>query len=211
VSFLTGTQVECLYAMPASGAATTAAAATIISGTTAANPAYLLPAGYFTPQSGTTPGKSLLLKGGGWFTIGGTAVTDVFQVGLNTAAGTGTPAIVLAKTGVFTTLINWTSAAFDFEVMVTATALGVGATAATANAVGSVSLGAANNADAPTLGTMGTSTTASLASKIMMGTPQTAATFNTLTAYYLEVSNTWNVTTGAPSITLTNFYVFGLN
>lgn len=211
MSFLTGTQAELLYAMPASGAATTAAAATIISGTTAANPPYLLPAGFFSPQTGTTPGKSVLIKGGGWFTVGATAVTDVFQVGLNTAAGTGTPAIVLAKTAAFTTLINWTTAAFDFEVMATLTAQGVGATAGSLNTVGSVSLGAANNLDAPTLGTMGTTTTASLASKIMMGAPQTPVTFNTLTAYYIEVSNTWSVVTGAPSITLTNFYIFGLN
>jgi hypothetical protein len=197
--------------MPASGAATTAAAATIISGTTAANPPYQLPGGFFNAQSGTAPGKSLLIKGGGWFTVGTTAVTDVFQVGLNTAAGTGTPAIVLAKTGAFTTLVSWTTAAFDFEVMVTLTAQGVGATAGTLNAVGSISLGAANNADAPTLGTMGTSTTASLASKIMMGTPQTAVQFNTLTGYYVEISNTWSVTTGSPSITLTNYYIFGIN
>ena len=46
MSGLTGTQVECLYAMPASGAATTAAAATVISGTTAANPPYRCPAGF---------------------------------------------------------------------------------------------------------------------------------------------------------------------
>lgn len=210
MSFVTGTQTELLYAMPASGGATTAAAATIISGTTAANPPYLLPGGYFGPQSGGGAGKSLLIKGGGWLTVGGTAVTDVFQVGLNTTAGTGTPAIVLAKTGAFTTLINWTTAAFDFEVMVTATAPGLSGTG-TFNGVGSISLGAGNNAAVPTLGTMGTSTTNSLASKIMMGTPNTAVNFTSSTAYYVEVSNTWSATTGSPSITLTNFYVFGLN
>jgi hypothetical protein len=203
--------MECLYAMPASGAATTAASATIISGTTAANPPYLLQGGFFNPQVGTVPGKSLLIKGGGWFTVGSTAVTDVFQIGLNTVAGTGTPAIVLAKTAAFTTLINWTTAAFDFEVLVTLTAQGVGATAGSLNTVGHLSMGAANNLDAPTLGTMGTSTTASLASTIMIGAPQTAVTFNTLTAYYIEVSNTWSVVTGAPSITLTNYYIFGIN
>jgi hypothetical protein len=87
----------------------------------------------------------------------------------------------------------------------------VGATAGSLNTVGHLSMGAANNLDAPTLGTMGTSTTASLASTIMIGAPQTAVTFNTLTAYYIEVSNTWSVVTGAPSITLTNYYIFGIN
>ncbi len=93
MSFYTGTQSELLYSMPASATAVTAAAATVMSGTSTTNPAYQLPA-YFFPNNGGI-GKSLLLKGGGVFTIGTTAVTDIFQVGFNTTAGTGTP--VLAR------------------------------------------------------------------------------------------------------------------
>jgi hypothetical protein len=209
MSFLTGTQVECLYAMPASGAATTAAAATVMSGTTAANPPYALPAGFFSMQSGTTPGKSLYIKGGGWFTVGATAVTDIIQVGFNTTANAGAIAVPL-KTGTLTTLASQTSCEFMFEVWATATALGVGATATTVNAIGKFEIGNANNAATGTFGTTAATSTAQIYG-YMIGTPQTALTFDNSVKQYVEISNTWSVVTGAPTITLTNFYVFGLN
>jgi hypothetical protein len=198
--------------MPASGAATTAAAATVISGTTAANPPYLLPGGFFNPQTGTTPGKSLLIKGGGWFTVGSTAVTTAFTVGLNTVANSGpfTSGIKLGNTGTMTTLASQTNCAFMFEMMVTLTAQGVGATAGTLNAVGKFEIGNANNAATATWGTTAATSTAQIYG-YMIGAPQTAVQMNTLTAYYIEASNNWSVVTGAPTITLTNFYIFGIN
>lgn len=210
MSGITGTQVETLYAMPASGAATTAAAATVISGTTAANPPYLLPPGFFNPQVGTTPGKSLLIKGGGWFTVGSTAVTTVFSVGINTTANTGPPAIIMGKTGTMTTLASQTDCAFMFEMWVTCTAQGVGSTAGSFNTVGKFEIGNANNAATGTWGTIGATSTATVYD-YMICAPQTPVTFNTLTGYYIEVSNAWSATTGAPSMTLTNYYILGLN
>jgi hypothetical protein len=207
MSGLTGTQVECLYAMPASGVAVTAAAATVMSGTTAANPPYLLPGGFFSPATGTVPGKSLLIKGGGSWATPTAARTTNFQIGLNTAAGTGAIAIPLGKTGTLTTVITTATAAFEFEIMVTCTVQGVGATAGSLNAVGWVEYGIANNAAAGTFGTY----SANNASRFLIGTPQTAVTFNTLTAYYVECSNTWDAVTNSPTITLTNFLIFGLN
>ena len=201
MSFLTGTQAELLYSMPASGSAVTAAAITVMSGSTAANPAYALPANYFSPQSGTTPGKALLLKGGGSWATPTAARTTVFTAGLDT--GAGTLGITLAKTGTLTTVITSATAAFDFEIMVTLTAQGVGATAGTLNAVGWVEYGIANNAAAGTFGTYG----ANNASRFMIGTPQTAVTFNTLTSYYLEVFNTWDATTNAPTIKIGRAHV----
>ncbi len=208
ISFLTGTQVELLYAMPVSGPAVTSAAATIMSGDTAANPPYLLPAGYFQQQSGAGPGKSLLLKGGGWATIGTTAVTDIFTVGMNTTAGTLLNTV--AKTGTFTTVASVTSVIFTFEVMLTCTITGSAANAGSINAVGEMHFGAGNNAAAPTWGTYGATNTTFFCTT-MIGTPQTAVTVTPTLAYYIELFNQWNVTTGAPTITLTNFYVFGLN
>lgn len=207
-SGITGTWVECLYAMPVSGGAVTAAASTIMSGASAANPPYLLPAGFFQQQSGVSPGKSLLLKGGGVCTVGGTAVTDIFTVGMNTTAGTLLNTV--AKTGTFTTVINMTSLAFTFEVMMTCTVTGSAANAGSINCVGELKFMAANNADAPTWGTYGAATT-SLFCVMGIGTPQTAVTLNPTLAYYIELFNQWNVTTGAPTITLTNYYIFGLN
>src|SRR6266576_1239420 len=204
MSFLYGTQVECLYSMPASGSAVTAAAITAMSGSTAANPAYALPA-IFQYSEGAKPGKALLLKGGGSWATPTAARTTIFTAGLDTTAGT--LGITLAKTGTLTTVITSATAAFDFEILVTCTAMGVGATAGTLNAVGWVEYGIANNAATGTFGTYG----ANNASRFMIGTPQTAVTFNPLTSYYVEVFNTWDATTNAPTTTLTNFNVYCVN
>ena len=210
MSFYTGTQVECLYAMPASGPAVTAAAATVMSGTTAINPPYALPLGFFQQQSGSGPGKSLLVKGGGWFTVGSTAVTTIFQIGLNSTAGTGTIALPFGKTGTMTTLASQSNCGFMFEVLVTSTSPGFGATTTALNAVGKFEIGNANNAATATWGTTSATSTAQIYG-YMIGTPQTAVAPVPTTQYFVECSNTWSVTTGAPTITLTNFMIFGLN
>jgi hypothetical protein len=203
VSFITGTQTELLYAMPASSTAVTAAAQTLLSANAAANPAYQLPAGFFAPQSGNGPGKSLLLKGGGVFSVGTTAVTDVFTVAIDATAGTY--ANTIAKTGAFTTVASVANGAFEFELMLTATAVG---TSGSLNGVGHLLWGPANNAAAPSQSAY----SATLSGQpIMIGTPQTPVSFNNTSAYYLELFNTWSSTTGASTITLTNFLIFGLN
>jgi hypothetical protein len=208
MSFYTGTQCELLYAMPASGAAVTAAAATVMSGTTAANPPYALPLNFFAQQSGGGAGKSLLIKGGGsWATPTATRTTN-FQIGLNSTAGTGTIALPFGKTGTITTVITTATAAFDFEVLVTGTAPGFGSTAGSLNAVGWVEYGIANNAATATIGgTFGPN----MATRFLIGTPQTAIAPVPSTQYYVECSNTWDATTNSPTITLTNFLIFGLN
>jgi hypothetical protein len=210
VSFFTGTQTELLYAMPATGPTVTAAAATVMTGASAANPAYALPLGFFNQQSGGGAGKSLLIKGGGWFTVGSTAVTTVFQVGLNSTAGTGAIALPFGKTGTMTTLASQTSCAFMFEVLVTATSPGYSATTTAINAVGKFEIGNANNAATATWGTTAATSTAQIYG-YMIGTPQTPIAPVPTTQYYVECSNTWSVTTGAPTIVLTNFFIFGLN
>src|SRR6185503_3208266 len=106
MSFYTGNQVECLYAMPASGVAVTAAAATVMSGTTAANPAYQLPTGFFAQQMGSGASRSLLIKGGGWWSTATAARTTNFQIGLNTTVNTGAIALLFGKTGTLTTVVT---------------------------------------------------------------------------------------------------------
>lgn len=213
MSFLYGTQVECLYAMPSAGAAVTAAAQTVLSKANAGGAgggAYQLPAFFFNQNSGNGPGKSLLIKGGGFFTVGGTAVTDIFQVAFDTTAGTYASAGLIAETGTFTTLASITNGAFTFEVMVTCQA--TGGSSGILAAVGEVKFGAANNAWAGTIGTIGTSSTTLSALPIMIGAPNAGATsINTQQAYFIELFNTWSATTGSPSITLSNYLIFGLN
>jgi hypothetical protein len=208
VSFYTGTQCELLYAMPASGVAVTAVAATTASGTTAANPAYALPLGFFNQQSGGGAGKSLLIKGGGWWSTPTAARTLIFQVGLNSTVNTGAIALPLGKTGNIVTVVTASaSAIWNFEVMVTCTAPGQAGTAGSLNAFGWVEYGIGNNAAAGTVGTY----TSNNASRFLIGTAQTAIAPIPTTQYYVECSNQWDATTNAPTITLTNFMIFGLN
>jgi hypothetical protein len=208
MSFYTGTQCELLYAMPASGVAVTAAAATVMSGTTAANPPYALPLGFFNQQSAGGAGKSLLIKGGGWWSTPTAARTTTFRIGLNSTAGTGTMPILFGTTGTLTTVITTSaSAIFNFEVIATATSPGFGATAAAVNAFGWVEYGIGNNAATGTFGTYSSNN----ASRFLIGTAQTAVAPVPSTQYYVECSNAWDATTNAPTITLTNFLIFGLN
>ena len=193
--------------MPASGAAVTAAAATVMSGTTAANPPYALPLGFFQQQSGGGAGKSLLIKGGGWWQTPTAARTTNFQIGLNSTAGTGTIALPFGKTGTITTVITTNQQNFDFEVMVTCTTPGQSATAGTLNAVGWVEYGNGNNVAAGTIGTYSSNN----ASRFLIGTAQTPVAPVPTTQYFVECSNTWDAVTNAPTITLTNFLIFGLN
>jgi len=206
MSFYTGTQCELLYSMPASGSAVTAAAATVMSGTTAANPAYAMPLDFFWQKSGGGAGRSMLLKGGGWWSTATAARTTNFQVGLNSTAGTGTIALPFGKTGTLTTVVT-TNALWGFEVLVTCTSPGFGSTASALNAFGWVEYGIGNNAATGTFGTYSSNN----ASRFMIGTGQTPIAPVPSTQYYIECSNTWDATTNAPTITLTNFFVFGLD
>jgi len=206
VTFYTGQQVEPLYVMPASGAAVTAAVATVMSGTTAANPAYALPLGFFNQQAGGGAGRSLLIKGGGWWQTPTAARTTNFQIGLNSTVNTGAIALPFGKTGTITTVITTNQQNWDFEVLVTCTAPGQAGTAASLNAVGWVEYGNGNNVAAGTIGTYSSNN----ASRFLIGTPQTAVAPIPTTQYYIECSNTWDATTNAPTITLTNFMIFGI-
>src|SRR6266702_3075304 len=181
MSFITGTQTELLYAMPTSAAAVTAAANTVMSyPNTTTFPAYTLTRSFFA-QGGFIVGKSLLIKGGGWFT---------------TTAGT--LSALKASTGAFTPTASVTNGAFEFEVLFTQTASGP---SGTANAVGHLFWGTGNNA--------------AVASPqiFMIGAPNAGiALINPTTPdYFVEAFSSWSLTTGAPTITLTNFLIFGLN
>jgi hypothetical protein len=45
----------------------------------------------------------------------------------------------------------------------------------------------------------------------MMGAPNSPMSLNNATPYYIDIWNTWSATTGSPTITLTNFMIFGCN
>jgi len=213
MSFYTGTQCELLYAMPGSGAAATGTTATAQNLTlnTTANPGLppSLPANFFSYQAGPSVGKSLLIKGGGWWTTGSTSVTLTLTFVLDSTPGTYNAAGLLGATGAFTTAISISNGAWDFELLATAVALGTGATGLKLNGVGHVNIGTANNAAVATFSSSGGQSNP--AGVVMIGAPQTGTSLNASTAYSLDVFASWSTTTGGPTITMTNLLVFGLN
>jgi hypothetical protein len=213
MSFYTGTQCELLYAMPTSATAVTAAATTVLSGSTAANPAYQLPNGYFQQQSGSGAGRSMLIKGGGWFTTSTTTqTTAALNLYFTTTAGSTSSAIKIGGTGSITTgTTAVTDGIFMFEMLLTATAPGFASTQTTINAVGNFDFGGGNNAEAQTYGTFPANTTGFAWLRALIGAPQASVSITPTTTYYIEPFWTWTSSTGSPTMTLTNYFIFGLN
>ncbi len=200
MSFYSDAPSELLYAMPASGGAVTG---TITTGSAAGGPdlgstaaAMELPHNYFSKI-----GKSLLIEGGGFFTTGATStVTLKFGLNVNTVVGQGAPGI-LCSTGAFSMLAGAiTDGVFNFRVLVTCQTLG---SAGTLTACGRLDFGSktvTTSVGVPTY-VMSPSSTS---------TPFTFAT-NQTTPVYIEPFAYWSTTSLSPSITMTNFYVWGLN
>ena len=206
MSFYTGTQCELLYAMPAAAPSVSATATTsILSANSTTLLPYQLPAAFFTQQSGGGVGKSLLIKCGGFFTVGGTADTITLAFYLDTTAGT--QLTLLAQTGAITPVVSITNGCWEAELLVTCSALGTGANSKL-NAVGHVFWGPGNNAAAPTFTSNGET---SFAGVTMIGAPQTGVTITNTNAYYIDAYAWWSATTGSPTITMSNFLIFGLN
>ena len=200
MSFYADAPAELLYAMPASGGAVTG---TITTGAAAGGPdlgstvaPMELPHNYFSRV-----GKSLLVEGGGFFTTGSTAPTLKFGIGVNTTIGGNTAAgNILCSTGAFTTIASVTDGVFAFRVLMTATVLG---TSGALTAFGMLDWGS-----------KGLTTTTGVPSYMMSpsatSTPFTFSTGQT-TPVYIEPFAYWSTTSTAPSVTMTNFFVWGLN
>jgi hypothetical protein len=207
MSFLTGTQAELLYAMPATGGSVTGTVSTggtaqlLTPANGATTPAFLLPAYFFPDTYGVS--RSLLIQGGGTLLNGATTQNVRFALYLDTTAGTqitSSPGGLLCSTGLFSpfgTTVS-TTGAFMFEVLVTATSVG---TNATLNTVGKLVTSAAGN-PTTTMNTTGPS---------LLMQSATQPTFNSSTAYFIDMFCYFGATTTTQACTLTNFYVWGLN
>ena len=198
MSFYADAPAELLYALPANGGAVTG---TITTGSAAGGPdlgststPMELPHNYFSKI-----GKSLLLEGGGFFTTGSTAPTLKFGIGINTSVGIVT-ANILCATGAFTTVASVTDGVFTFRAYITCQALG---TAGTLQAFGKLDWGSKT-----------VTTTVGIPSYLMSpsatSTPFTFSTIQT-TPVYIEPFAYWSTTSTGPSVTMTNFFVWGLN
>jgi hypothetical protein len=199
MSFYTGTQAELLYCMPATGASvtstvSTASTAVLTPAAAAATQPFQLPS-YFFPNTGGI-GKSVMIQGGGVLLNGPATQTARFALYLDTAINVqGT---LLCATGAFSpfgTTVSQTGA-FFFHVLITATSIG---TTCTLNTVGKMDIGQAGN----------TATNTTTATMLMNSSTQ--PTINNATAYYIEMFANFGATTTTQAVTLTNFYVWGLN
>ena len=200
MSFYTGTQVELLYCQPANGTAVTAAAQTVLTGMPAAsNPPYQLPA-YFFPSGQAGIGKHLRITAGGFFSTG-TITTLTYACALSFDTTKGTHGTDVAKTGavpVNTTpaMTSITNGAWYLDCLITCQQVG---TTMNLNALGTLDLGAANNA----------TTTVNLG--LMIGAPNSSIALDNSVAYFPELWWTWSVTTGAPTVTCSQFNIYGCN
>jgi hypothetical protein len=214
MSFLTGTQTELLYSMPASASAmaTATAGGQIMSmnASTAGQQPFQLPLNFFPNTYGV--GKTIILEGGGWYTTSSTANTLILSFYLDSTISTkgtvlaSTGGTIATPTGGPTLNVSTTDGGWYFRIMATCTAIGAG-TSATLNASGFAMFGLANNGAAP----VQSAYAATAGMTVMMGTPQTGVVFNNATPYWLELWGAWSATTGSPTITMTNFLVWGCN
>jgi hypothetical protein len=201
MSFLTGTQAELLYAMPATGGSVTGTVSTastnILTPTMGATLApYQLPA-YFFSNSGAR-GTSLLIQGGGTLLNGATTQTMRFALYYNQTTQ-GVQGTLLAATGLFSpfgTTVSQTGT-FMFEVLCTATNTG---TAGTLNTIGRLAIGPG-----------GANTGTNVGNVTMLMNNSTQPVFDNSKPAFIEAYAHFGATTTTQAATLTNFLVWGLN
>lgn len=186
--------------MASSATPVTAAAVTVLSQVnTGTSTAFAFPMASFFQQSstGNGVGRSFFVKAGGFFTTSSTAMTQTIALGLDTTAGT--LGVTLGATGAFTPIASITSGIWELEWMGTCTASGQ---SGTIQGFGNLMWGPGNNAS-----------TGANQQTFMIGAPQSPLTINTVNpaTTYLEMFSHWSLTTGAPTITCSNYLVFGLN
>jgi hypothetical protein len=203
MTFAYGTQAELLYSMPAPGAAISApgAASVILSGNTAVNPPFLMPALGSLWSPSQIPGKALGIRARGGLGSAATPGTFNIGIGLNTTQATKPPAIVLASSGTITPTASQTLNMFELDFEVTFTAAGdiAGAGAlVSAQAGGEFTFGHDNSAPAGDNG-------------FMLGTLAPITTIRYDIQYWIEAYATFSTGVASDTLQLTQFLVFGLN
>jgi hypothetical protein len=208
MSFLTATQVETIYAMPApaSAWANTATTKTVISANSTTNPAFQLPALTSIWEPSYMVGRAFRVCARGVFTTSASPTTITASCQLDPAQNSVTGAVTLAATGALTPPASITNGNWELEFDVSISALGMsgGFYEATLQSHGLLSVGAGNNAatGASAVYTVG-------AANISFGG---SSTINPATPSFLELWATWGATSpSGSSVTCTQFFVFGLN
>lgn len=196
MSFLSGTQMEVLYAMPAPGAAlANSTTNTAISGNSSTNPPYQMPNwNTIWGSASYMPGRLLRFCARG--TVGTTG-TPTLKVGVYLDTTQNTQGTILAGTGAFTTASSLTSAVWELEFDVEITSVGTGSNM-TITSAGVFTIGNSANA----------ATAAGVA--YMVGAPAVTS-FADNVSYFPEVWALWGTASASNTITCTQFMVCGLN
>jgi hypothetical protein len=193
VSFLTGTQTESLYSLPAAVTKNTYTTEAVFSALGASAPLPTIPAGYF----GSVPngvGRGLYLRAEG--TIATTsAATFAVNLGLDTASGTKANSVgVMAATAPVAAI----TAPWHLEAWYTCQAVGT---------TGGLTLQVNGRWVMEGSATGGTAVATSLAS----GFSGNLTGLLDTTQYFIELFGTWSASAAGNTTTLQQMFLFGLN
>ncbi len=202
MSFLTGTQAELIYNMPAPGTAfNTGTAKTLINANSSSNPAYQLPPLLNIWQNSYLVGRGLRFVARGLYSTTGTPTLALVS-SLDTTEGTG--GISLASCGSVTTASpGVTNGMWEMEFDTTVSQVGYTGGAYTANvyAAGCLTLGGSATAyNAPTVA----------ANMYAVGSG-TALAIVPSTSYYVGLYATWSASSSSNNIQCTQFQIWGLD
>lgn len=193
MSFLTGTQVENLYSLPAAVTKNTYTTQACISALAASAAVARIPGGYFS-ENPNPLGRCLYLKGLG--SIANTsAATFSPAIALDSTAGTAlNPITIYAATAPTASV----TAQWDVEAWITCTAFGetAGMTLQVNGKWTQASVATGGVLNATGLG-------ASFAGTLTSLTPATT--------YFVELFGTWNASAAGNTTTLQQLFLFGLN
>jgi len=193
MSFITGTQVELLYVMPAAitkNTYTTEAAFTGVAGT---NTICKIPAGYFQNDNPNPVGRCLYLQG--WGVIANTAAaTFAVNLGLDTTAGTKANSVAVMSA---TAPVAAVTAPLHFEAWYLCTAFATTTMSLQVN--GSwASAGAASG---------GAGTAGALSSQFR----GTLTGLSTTADLFIELFGTWSASSASNTTTVDQMMLWGLN
>lgn len=206
MSFITATNTEVLYCMPAPGAAlNTSVTKTVITANTTTNPAYQQPAlnAIWPPDKLVGRAIRYIARGGV-----GTTATPTLTMGLflDPTQNSTTSQITLGSTGAFTTAsaigggasmtANWE---LELDLVITAVGVTSGAYNCTVYTSGVFTYGPGNDA-----------ATAVASGTYMIGSNTSKTSIVPGTAYWPEVWATWGTSNAANNIQCSQFLVLGL-
>jgi hypothetical protein len=193
VSFITGTQVETLYTLPAAVTKNTYTTEAVFSALAASAPLPTIPAGYF----GSVPngvGRALYLKAMGSIATT-SAATFAVNLGLDTAGGTkANPVTVMAATAPVASV----TAMWNLDAWYTCQAVGTSG-GMTLQVNGSWTMDATNTGGA------------ALATGLRTGFQASLTGLLDTTQYFIELFGTWSASAAGNTTTLHQMFLFGLN